>query len=38
VIILLFDRFVLDQSIPGIRYAGVALIIAGIILVSRTHA
>jgi drug/metabolite transporter (DMT)-like permease len=38
VIILMFDRFVLDQSIPGIRYAGVALIIAGIILVSRTNA
>jgi hypothetical protein len=33
VIILLFDRFVLDQSIPGIRYVGVALIIAGIFLV-----
>ena len=38
VIILLFDRSVLDQSIPGIRYAGVALIVAGIVLVSRTHA
>jgi multidrug transporter EmrE-like cation transporter len=38
VIILLFDRFVLDQSIPGIRYVGVAFIIAGIILISRTNA
>jgi drug/metabolite transporter (DMT)-like permease len=38
VIILLFDRFVLDQSIPGIRYLGVAFIIAGIILISRTNA
>jgi glycosyltransferase involved in cell wall biosynthesis/multidrug transporter EmrE-like cation transporter len=38
VIILLFDRFVLDQSIPGIRYVGVAFIIAGIVLISRTNA
>jgi len=38
VIILLFDRFVLDQSIPGIRYLGVGFIIVGIILISRTNA
>jgi glycosyltransferase involved in cell wall biosynthesis/multidrug transporter EmrE-like cation transporter len=38
VIILLFDRFVLDQNIPGIRYVGVAFIIAGIVLISRTNA
>jgi multidrug transporter EmrE-like cation transporter len=38
VIILLFDRFVLDQNIPGIRYLGVAFIIAGIVLISRTNA
>jgi drug/metabolite transporter (DMT)-like permease len=37
VLILLFDRFVLDQPISGLRYAGVALIIAGLLLVSRTH-
>jgi len=38
VIIVLFDRFVLGQDIPSIRYLGVALIVAGIVLVSRTHA
>ena len=37
VLILVFDRFVLDQPISGLRYAGVALIIVGLILVSRTH-
>jgi drug/metabolite transporter (DMT)-like permease len=37
VLILVFDRFVLDQPISGLRYAGVALIIAGLLLVSRTH-
>ena len=37
VLILLFDRFILDQPIAGLRYAGVALIIAGLLLVSRTH-
>ena len=36
VMILLFDRFVLDESVRGMRWAGVALIIAGIVLVSRT--
>lgn len=35
-LILLFDRFVLDEGVPPLRWAGVALIIAGIILVSRT--
>ena len=38
VIIVLFDRFVLGQDIPSIRYLGVALIVAGIVLISRTHA
>ena len=38
VIIVLFDRFVLGQDIPSIRYVGVALIVAGIVLISRTHA
>jgi multidrug transporter EmrE-like cation transporter len=37
VLILLFDRLVLHQPISGIRYGGVALIIAGILLISRTH-
>jgi drug/metabolite transporter (DMT)-like permease len=37
VLILIFDRFVLDQPISGVRYVGVALIIAGIVLISRTH-
>jgi len=38
VIIVLFDRFILGQDIPSIRYLGVALIVAGIVLISRTHA
>lgn len=37
VLILLFDRFVLHQGVSGLRWAGVALIIGGIVLVSRTH-
>jgi glycosyltransferase involved in cell wall biosynthesis/multidrug transporter EmrE-like cation transporter len=37
VLILLFDRLVLHQPISGVRYAGVALIIGGILLISRTH-
>lgn len=37
VLILLADRFVLDQSIPGLRYAGVACIIVGIVLVAQTR-
>ena len=37
VLILVFDRFVLDQPISGLRYGGVALIIAGLLLISRTH-
>jgi drug/metabolite transporter (DMT)-like permease len=36
VLILLADRFVLDQPIPGLRYAGVACIILGIVLVAQT--
>ena len=38
VIIVLFDRFVLGQDIPSIRYLGVGFIVAGIVLISRTHA
>lgn len=37
VLILLFDRFVLDVQVSPLRWAGVALIMAGIVLVSRTH-
>jgi multidrug transporter EmrE-like cation transporter len=37
VMILVFDRFVLHQPISALRYAGVALIIAGLVLISRTH-
>jgi undecaprenyl phosphate-alpha-L-ara4N flippase subunit ArnE len=36
VLILLFDRFWLGQSVPGLRWGGVALIVAGIVLISRT--
>lgn len=36
VLILVFDRFVLDQQVPPLRWAGVALIMAGIVLISRT--
>lgn len=38
VVILLFDRFVLQQPVTALRWAGVACIIGGIVLVSRTHA
>jgi multidrug transporter EmrE-like cation transporter len=37
VLILVFDRFVLNEPVSGLRYGGVALIIAGLLLVSRTH-
>ena len=37
VLILLADRFVLDQPVPILRYAGVALIIVGIVLVAQTR-
>jgi hypothetical protein len=36
VLILLADRFLLDQPVPGLRYAGVASIIVGIVLVAQT--
>lgn len=38
VLILVFDRFVLHETIAPLRYAGVALVIAGLVLISRTHA
>jgi multidrug transporter EmrE-like cation transporter len=37
VLILLADRFVLDQEIPALRYAGVACIVVGIVLVAQTR-
>jgi drug/metabolite transporter (DMT)-like permease len=37
VLILLADRFVLDQEIPALRYAGVAFIVVGIVLVAQTR-
>ena len=37
VLILLADRFVLDQEVPGLRYAGAAFIVVGIILVAQTR-
>ena len=36
VLILLADRFILDQPIPALRWAGVAFIVVGIILVAQT--
>jgi multidrug transporter EmrE-like cation transporter len=36
VLIVVFDRFVLDQNVPSLRWAGVAFVITGIVLVSRT--
>jgi drug/metabolite transporter (DMT)-like permease len=36
VLILLFDQFVLDETVPPLRWAGVAFIGVGIILVSQT--
>ena len=37
VLILLADRFVLDQEVPGLRYAGVVFIVVGIVLVAQTR-
>lgn len=36
VLILVFDQFVLDETVPPLRWAGVAFIGVGIILVSQT--
>jgi len=36
VLILLFDKFVLQQEVPGLRWAGVAFIAAGIFLIAQT--
>jgi glycosyltransferase involved in cell wall biosynthesis/multidrug transporter EmrE-like cation transporter len=37
VLILVFDRFVLRTPVSALRYGGVALIIGGLVLISRTH-
>jgi drug/metabolite transporter (DMT)-like permease len=37
VLILLADRFVLDQEITMLRYAGVACIVVGVVLVAQTR-
>lgn len=37
VLILLFDQFVLDETVPPLRWAGVAFIGVGIFLVSQTQ-
>ena len=37
VLILLADRFLLDQEVPALRYAGVAFIVVGIVLVAQTR-
>ena len=36
VLIVLFDKFVLRDPVPAMRWGGVALIVAGIFLVART--
>jgi drug/metabolite transporter (DMT)-like permease len=36
VLILLFDRLILKTEVPGLRWAGVFLIITGIVFISRT--
>ena len=36
VLILLADKFVLDETIPGLRWAGVFCIMVGIVLVAQT--
>ncbi len=36
VMILLFDHFVLNEQVPALRWAGVAFIATGIVLISRT--
>jgi drug/metabolite transporter (DMT)-like permease len=37
VLILLADRFLLEQEVPALRYAGVAFIVVGIVLVAQTR-
>jgi glycosyltransferase involved in cell wall biosynthesis/multidrug transporter EmrE-like cation transporter len=37
ILILLFDRLALHEPVSALRWGGVAFIIAGILLISRTH-
>lgn len=37
VLILLADRFILEQEVPALRYAGVVFIVVGIVLVAQTR-
>ena len=37
VLILLFDRLVLHEPVSVLRWGGVALIVGGLLLISRTH-
>jgi drug/metabolite transporter (DMT)-like permease len=37
VLILLADRFLRHQEVPGLRYLGVACIVVGIVLVAQTR-
>lgn len=36
IIIVLFDRLILNEYVPSLRWAGVLFIMTGIVLVSRT--
>jgi len=36
VLIVLFDKLALHETVPALRWSGVGLIVAGIVLVSRT--
>lgn len=36
VLLALFSKFVLKEHVPGLRWLGVALIVAGIVVVGRT--
>ena len=38
VVIVVVDRFVLGQQVPGARWIGVAAIVAGILVIARTSA
>jgi len=37
VLILLADRFLLDEPVPALRWAGVGFIVVGIVLVAQTR-
>jgi drug/metabolite transporter (DMT)-like permease len=37
VLILVFDRVILHETVSPMRWGGVALIVGGILLISRTH-